>query len=382
MAGSAIRRRHGVIVSLVLGLAMAALPGVLRAQAVPTISLKPPTVTLAEEFTVIGSVRELSDGRLLVTDERENRIVVADLRRQSVNTLGRTGSGPNEFRAVGLLWPMAGDSTLMVDRGNGRWLILAGARIVGSVASGTPAVKASGVQRLFGADHQGQVLAAPVPTTMSANPDSLAIVAVQRTSGATRVVSRMQPMGMEIVRAMSPGSTQPIGVVSLRPRDQPLLFPDGWVAIARADSYRVDWCPPNQPCVAGPPIRRASTDPDDAFKRGFVALVTARGGLSRPYAPVGEIAGWPTPVPPFAELPGRRESSPLLPLPDGRLLVERLPEGDRAETRYDLIDRKGIRVGELVVERNQRVLGFGAASIYVAETDADGLQRLSQHPWP
>jgi hypothetical protein len=64
------------------------------------------------------------------------------------------------------------------------------------------------------------------------------------------------------------------------------------------------------------------------------------------------------------------------------LLVERLPEGDRAESRYDIVDRKGIRVGELVVKRNQRILGFGAASIYVAETDADGLQRLSQHPWP
>ena len=48
------------------------------------IKLPAANASLAEEFTVIGSVRELSDGRVLITDPREGRVVVADLRTGAV----------------------------------------------------------------------------------------------------------------------------------------------------------------------------------------------------------------------------------------------------------------------------------------------------------
>lgn len=43
-------------------------------------ALQPANARLDEAFTRILSVRELSDGRVLVTDDRDNRLVVADMK--------------------------------------------------------------------------------------------------------------------------------------------------------------------------------------------------------------------------------------------------------------------------------------------------------------
>jgi hypothetical protein len=87
----------------------------LRAQEPNRLSLRPPALQFAEEFTAITSVREIAGGRVLVIDERDNRIVVADFVKNTATRIGRVGSGPNEDRRVGRLWPLDGDSTVMVD---------------------------------------------------------------------------------------------------------------------------------------------------------------------------------------------------------------------------------------------------------------------------
>jgi hypothetical protein len=72
-----------------------------QSSAVPrTIQLKPATVRLAEEFTSIDQIRELADGRVLIVDGHENRLVVADLARGTVLPLSHLGSGPGEYRSL------------------------------------------------------------------------------------------------------------------------------------------------------------------------------------------------------------------------------------------------------------------------------------------
>jgi hypothetical protein len=42
--------------------------------------------------------------------------------------------------------------------------------------------------------------------------------------------------------------------------------------------------------------------------------------------------------------------------------------------------RRCLRRTQLVLEANEHILGFGARSLYVVETDDDGIQRLRRHP--
>jgi hypothetical protein len=46
------------------------------------------------------------------------------------------------------------------------------------------------------------------------------------------------------------------------------------------------------------------------------------------------------------------------------------------------VNRRGGLDGQLVLATNERVVGFGARSVYLSVTDDDGIQRLRRHPWP
>src|SRR3954463_7182734 len=95
------------------------------AQSAPVVRLAAP-VTAKEEFSRVVSSRELSDGRLIITDRRENRVALVSFDGKPAVTLSRVGSGPGEYRYAGALVAMPGDSTALADVSNGRWLLFAG----------------------------------------------------------------------------------------------------------------------------------------------------------------------------------------------------------------------------------------------------------------
>ncbi|MDH3223997.1 MAG: 6-bladed beta-propeller, partial [Gemmatimonadota bacterium] len=64
-------------------------------QAIP---MESPDAVFAESFSVIQTVRELPDGRVLVADPLGQALVVIDFERQAGDTLGRVGQGPAEYR--------------------------------------------------------------------------------------------------------------------------------------------------------------------------------------------------------------------------------------------------------------------------------------------
>ena len=65
---------------------------------VATVQLPAPEKTFPEDFTQIRGVRELSDGRVIVSDRLDKGVVVADFTRGTMLKIGRTGSGPAEYR--------------------------------------------------------------------------------------------------------------------------------------------------------------------------------------------------------------------------------------------------------------------------------------------
>ncbi len=78
------------------------------------IPLRPPDWVADVEFTRIVSVRELSDG-VLVANAGETRLVFVGWQPGSAVDIGRTGGGPTEYRGVGQLYALPGDSTVFVD---------------------------------------------------------------------------------------------------------------------------------------------------------------------------------------------------------------------------------------------------------------------------
>jgi len=116
-------------------------------------------------------------------------------------------------------------------------------------------------------------------------------------------------------------------------------------------------------------------------KRAYLE-VASRTHSWPPTTDVSETSGWPDAVPAFVTPTGRIDGSAVLPMSDGRLLIERLPTADAMWMRYDLVTRTGELAGQVRLPLGERIVGQGVRSLYVTVTDSIGVQRLQRHPWP
>jgi len=359
---------------------------ILQPQQIVAIELSPADAVLAAKFTGVSSVRELSTGRILVTDERENSIVLADFRMENTALIGRRGRGPEEYGHVGRLWPLAGDSSLMYDRFQGRWLLFSGARIIGTISASDDAVRATRSERILGAD-TAHVIATVFPRSRALpTTDSADIVRVRRSDGHSETISRAMPFndGMPLKfsvagAAGAAAAEKTTYVMSLIVNDQVAHFTDGWTAIARHNPYRVDWCPPEGKCIPGP-VLESPRPMTDTEKRAHLAVAEEMMGWPHTKSVDETDDSWPKLVPPFVEPMKVVDASPVYPLPDGRLLVERFPTGVPQWT-YDVVDRRGVIVGRLTLPRGERIVAIGKSSIYTVVRDEFELEELRRHPW-
>jgi hypothetical protein len=154
--------------------------------------------------------------------------------------------------------------------------------------------------------------------------------------------------------------------------DQAVLFPDGWAALAFAEPYHVDWVNPTGQRIRGATITLDRVRIDDRMKRALIAYEWPK--VKPPFEPT-EVPPWPEFLPGF-------QTKALVAAPDGRLLVRRTYNPLVAKIVYDLIDRRGTVTGRLELEVNQRIVGFGARSVYVVEKDADDVEWVQRRPWP
>ena len=359
----------------------------LNAQRVPQVTLKPANARLAAEFTRIISVRELADGRALVTDEKENRIVLVDFRNSSVSDLGRVGGGPGEFRKVAQLWPLPGDSTLMSDRGQQRWLLFHGPEIVATWSADVPMVSKQHSGTVDGAAG-GNVLGIHWGVTATGQPsmrDSMRVLRIDRGNGQARLTAHVTPMAAgigDVVEAETGNAalTRKVYSVGIVARDGAALFADGWIAVARYNPYRVDWCSPAGKCNLGPNLE-PSRPMSDREKKAYLEIA-ARTHRLPPTNKLEETAGWPRVVPAFVPPREQLDGSALLALPDGRLMIERFPSAESMHRAYDIIDRAGRIAGRLILSLNERVISIGRNNIYVLVSDEFDVQRIRRHPWP
>jgi hypothetical protein len=353
------------------------------AQAAPALELRPP-VTAMEEFTRVVSVRELADGRLLVSDRRDNRVAVLSFDGAPASPLGRTGAGPGEYRAAGALIAMPGDSTALADANNGRYLLFGGPTIGGTIAMNGGAAKLPAIPVGISATHV-YGYSYPEAGMGATAADTLALVRISRRNGATDTLARL---AAQTVSRSAP-KTDPdkvtvvhISISTWSAGDQALLFDDGWIAIARVAPYTVDWLSPDGQLHRGKPIRATNPPFDETEKRFFAERQAKETG--RPPLPISSRSDWPEVVTPFTS------ASPLLGAPapalfagkGGRLIVRRQLSATDPQQRYDVVDRSGALVAQFVLGRREALIGAGKSHVYTVATDDDGIQRIRRYAWP
>lgn len=351
----------------------------------PRVVLGAARGTSPEEFTVVTSIRELGDGRLLVSDRRDNRVVAVDFESNTVTPVGRSGQGPGEYRVASLFTPLGLDSSILADPNNGRWLILDGTRPVAAVPPWDTLIALARFPA--GADDHGHVLGLKYPRHQPGAPfvrDSLTLLLVSRRTRSASVVGRIAEPTVWVGATTGGGDRPEIRNLSIPPwsaGEQAILYPDGWIAIARLEPYRVDWRQPDGQIRLGRSLPYDPAPVTEVEKRAFLARVSRLTG-NPPAAPESRN-DWPAEFPPFSAMPKVLNGPPaaLFTSPSGDVVIARMQTAARPNPSYDVVDRDGQLIGQFTLEWNEQLAGIGKRAAYVVVTDDDGVKRIRRHQW-
>lgn len=363
---------HRFVLRVLTLLAMA-LP-VAAQDGVPARALGPREAVATETFSQVRGFRELSDGRLIISDQRERKLVLLDLVRQTATHVGRPGPGPGEHQLATDLLPTASDTTLLIDVGRGTEnlsIITADGRIDGSVRLPDGASSTY----LWGADRAG-VLYFSVRTIRTdpsePAPDSASVMRVDLTRNQAAIGFRFRATPRD-PRAPNP----------YNPGVQWTIAPDGRVAIVDFEPYQVTWIAPDGRRTVGPripfdpiPVTRRDREEFRELARRISGL--GQGGVST----TGRRAAAP-PEPAFpSHKPPFFGNDAVMVAPNGDLWVRRAqPAGEDAQV-HDIIDGAGRRIATITLPPNTKLLDLGQHGAYLARYDEDDLIHIERYRYP
>jgi hypothetical protein len=351
-------------------------------QQVPTVALGQPDARSSEGFTSIFAVHELEDGRVLVTDNLDNAIRVVDLRAGTVRELGRRGQGPLEYQSAHTILRGSGDTVLVTDNVQRRFVKLVNGEIVATAQQPDVLRSLSSFSAPI-TDARGRLYFDVRTIDMSADGFHERDGVVMRwTPGSTHLDT------VAILRVTSHAPRANTGYNPFRYRDAWGLAPDGAIAVVGTEPYRVEWAAVGRPVSGSPiPYDRVRIDDDernaerDAFSR------RGRGGLRFRGPPQARGTRdpqlrqripddvFPPYKPPFTE-------SRMLVSPAGEVWIPRAAPWDAEQTIVDVVGRDAILRRHVTVPANTRIVGFGRGAVYVAVTDEYDLQWLERTSHP
>jgi len=341
-------------------------------------------------FGYLSGVRELSDGRLLVADPLSQVLLRLNLEAGTADTLGRQGKGPQEYEGPDHVLPLPGDSTLLVDLGNARLVVVSPE---GEFVEWIPMVRpreGGSPRTLFVrfTDRTGNLYLPAAYDMEGTAPDSAGISRIPREADAETLVAWLwRPERTSFSR----GAARPI----LRPMDDWAVGPDGSVALVRTNGFSVDWVRPDGETVTGPvyavetyPVSEEDKEAEmEEMGRAavFTAVVVGDAGeesrqMGRGFPPGGgpgpDDFAWPEVLPIFR--PNGTWVSPR-----AEAWVQRIMPSGRAP-RYEVFDDAGLRLGFVELPPGGRVVGFGThpeteGMVYLARVDEVGLIWLERY---
>ncbi len=397
-------------------LASAALP--VGAQ-LPTRTLSKPLAEYSEPFSQIAAVRELKDGRLLVVDSRDKLVQLVNFSANSATKVGREGSGPGEYGIPTQLFALPGDSSVIFDPLNQRYLMVhpdgkPGVSFrVGEEPSGPsrpqPGQRPEGgglAMRIGGlgfglpraADARGRLYFEGGGISMGPNgpvtADTAPIVRYDRVNKAVDTLAWVHlPKNNASVKASGSGGNQRLevrigGRTPYPARDAWAVLSNGTVVIARVGDYHLELVSPTRVLSRGPAVASAPVNVGNAEKQeyrdqsknaGGIAIMRTEGGPGGSQAratavppPFEEPAEWPKTKPPF-------NANGIFVTPAGEIWIARNRSASDPVPSYDVFSSTGQLTGKVVLPKQTRVIGFGAGgTIYTIRVDDDDLQYLQR----
>jgi hypothetical protein len=337
-------------------------------------------------FSYLSGVRELSDGTMLAADPVSQVLLRLDLEAGTADTIGRKGPGPQEYEGPDHVFPLPGDSTLLMDLGNGRLTVI---DPDGTFVDWLPMTRATGdaMPRTIipgyvdaaGNIYDGGFYSPEAPQ------DTFSLRRIDRTTWEETEVATAWHTAFA---RPEPGSKRPM----LRLSDEMAVGSDGRIAVVRVHGYSVEWYFPDGRVVKGPPNEvetfPVGTAEKEAQIESFAATATVGRSvvdddgvqsmqMSRGMTP-GSVPGvddfaWPETLPVLYG--GRTQVSP-----QGEAWVERMMPADRPG-RIEIFNEQAIRVGFIELPLHSKVIGFGvsADTVYLARTDDVGLVWLERY---
>lgn len=344
------------------------------------------------EFAYVVSVTELTGGDLLVSDERDRRIVRVSDRGRSLTEASRRGDGPGEFRQPGLFLSVSADSVLLADQGARRWVVFGASRRASTIGPADVSTRLVPTMRVIGSDTLGFVYAVADPSLiLPATEDvshRLPLVRVHRRTGAVDTVTFLRwdapgHRAPSVAPAAAAGGRGREFVLSVRALDQVAVAPDGWIVVVRISPYRIDWCGPKRAsCSTGAPIEPAARPWSDKDKKSWLQRRNEIGAWP-PTTDPAMVVGWPKFLPAVVQPDGQAFRSAALITPSRGVAVRRVPRADDTNVTYDVFARDGSLVGRVGLPFQSELVGFGRDGlVYVVTTDDQGLQSVSAHRWP
>lgn len=378
---------------LILAVAIAAFSTSANAQSVRRMKLTERQATFHEPFSRVTGVRELADGSLIVADRLEQAIRIVDLRAGTMEDVGRVGGGPGEIQMPGAIFPLPGDSTLLLDFGNLRLSVIApNGRISHSTAMLTPE---GSLINPTGVDAQGRIYFDDGGMRVGPNgaiETSLRAPILRMTWGTMSLdtvayLPMPEPSGSSQSIAMNGGQFQIQGMAPLPKKATWAVALDGRVAVVNADPYRVEWFDHGRstqgPVVQYEPVRVTREDKDawaDRMGGGGGVMIAMDGGggggrsgssTMRLPRPDPDDMEWPEVKPPFSQNAARVA-------PDGALWVQRSVAHGEPQL-FDVFDGSGVRVRQVELLPGRQIVGFGDGVVYVVNVDEDELQWLEAY---
>ncbi len=336
----------------------------------------------AEPFSHVGELAELPDGRVLVSDFRENRLLLVDFTKRTVRDAARAGGGPREFRGASpmlaaprgevWIWDIAQDRILLIDA-------------TGAPRGTRPANLHRGVFAVLprAADASGRVYGEFRGwKTGLVQQESTAVVRITGTRKDS--LALIQPL---LPPHRTARDRHVIRASGFTPQDAWGVFPDGRVLIVRSARYQPELILPDGVRRLAAPIPYAALPVTVADKRAHMAAAqqvvadarrlsqSAENGQAMAAVRVAEPLEWASVKPPIRDGVIRIDAK-------SRAWVAVHDAHEATGPRYDLLDREGRRVGAVRLPPGERLAGFGSGVLYTVRQDEDDLSWLRRYPLP
>jgi hypothetical protein len=314
----------------------------------------------------------------------------------TADTLGRVGGGPGEYQQPDAVFPLPGDSTLLVDIGR-TYLTVIGPD--GAFHDGHSMALPSdeGMPTIIlpeALDAMGRIYHQGMGGMRGGPQDSISVSRYDRAANSSEVIARLWRTEPIITRS---GENVSMSRPRMVPNDDWAVGDDGRVAVVRANGYSVEWLMPDGSVITGPetpfeaiPISHADKEANLEESSGsglsISVMMTSSGGtnmqmsrggsMGRGDGPTVEGETWGETFPPFRDRSARVS-------PSNDLWVQRWLPVDR-DPLMDVFGPDGVRKGSVVAPRHAELVGFGQGLggndvAYFVRTDEVGLQWLERY---